>query len=170
MRDDDTQRFEQLKLTLKNVGFSKRHVAQTCQLIAAILHLGNLKFTIDRGRDIDAAVVHNQDGLALVAKFLGVTPSALETALSYESKLVKRELCTVFLDPYGAADNRDDLAKALYSMNTSMNASAKTTSSHSLAFSTSSTPEPHFPTQFPRSICRRLCQRTLPFCATDHLL
>jgi chitin synthase len=34
-------------LTLKNVGFSKRHVAQTCQLIAAILHLGNLEFTVD---------------------------------------------------------------------------------------------------------------------------
>jgi chitin synthase len=40
MCDDDAQRFEQLKLALKNVGFSKRHVAQTCELIAAILHLG----------------------------------------------------------------------------------------------------------------------------------
>ncbi|KAH9045953.1 glycosyltransferase family 2 protein [Lactarius hengduanensis] len=98
MRDDDAQRFEQLKAALKNVGFSKRHVAQTCQLIAAILHLGNLEFAIDRGRDVDAAVVRNQDTLALVADFLGVTPSALETALSYKTKLVKKELCTVFLD------------------------------------------------------------------------
>ena len=48
MRDDDAQRFEQLKLALKNVGFSKRHVAQTCQLIATILHLGDLEFTVDR--------------------------------------------------------------------------------------------------------------------------
>jgi hypothetical protein len=32
---------------LSEHGFSKRHVAQTCQLIAAILHLGNLEFTID---------------------------------------------------------------------------------------------------------------------------
>lgn len=116
MRDDDAQLFEQLKLALKNVGFSKRHVAQTCQLIAAILHLGNLEFTIDRARDVDAAVVRNQDVLALVADFLGVTPSALETALSYKTKLVKKELCTVFLDPDGAADNRDDLAKTLYSL------------------------------------------------------
>jgi chitin synthase len=67
MRDDDAQRSEQLKLALKNVGFSKRHVAQTCHLIAAILHLGNLEFTIDRGRDVDAAVVRSQDVLALVA-------------------------------------------------------------------------------------------------------
>jgi chitin synthase len=48
MRGDDAQRFEQLKLALKNVGFSKCHVAQTCQLIAAILHLGDLEFTVDR--------------------------------------------------------------------------------------------------------------------------
>ncbi|KAI0062534.1 glycosyltransferase family 2 protein [Artomyces pyxidatus] len=116
VRDDDAVRFDQLKVALKNVGFSKRHVAQTCQLIAAILHLGNLEFTIDRGRDEDAAVVRNTDVLALVAEFLGVTSSALETALSYRTKLVKKELCTVFLDPDGASDNRDDLAKTLYSL------------------------------------------------------
>ena len=48
VRDDDAHRFEQLDVTLKTIGLSKRHVAQTCQLIAAILHLGNLEFTIDR--------------------------------------------------------------------------------------------------------------------------
>ncbi|KAI6019144.1 glycosyltransferase family 2 protein [Pisolithus marmoratus] len=116
VRDDDAHRFEQLKVALKTVGLSKRHVAQTCQLIAAILHLGNLEFTIDRSRDVDAAVVRNVDSLALVAEFLGVQPSALENALSYKTKLVKKELCTVFLDQDGASDNRDDLAKTLYSL------------------------------------------------------
>ncbi|KAK2462553.1 hypothetical protein APHAL10511_005523 [Amanita phalloides] len=115
-RDDDAMRFDQLKVALKAIGLSKRHVAQTCQLIAAILHLGNLEFTIDRGRNEDAAVVRNMDVLAIVAEFLGVQPSALEVALSYKTKLVKKELCTVFLDPDGASDNRDDLAKTLYSL------------------------------------------------------
>ncbi|KAA1474601.1 glycosyltransferase family 2 protein [Dentipellis sp. KUC8613] len=116
VRDDDAVRFDQLKVALKNVGFSKRNVAQTCQLIAAILHLGNLEFHIDRGRNEDAAVVRNTDELALVAEFLGVTPSALEGTLSYKTKMVRKELCTVFLDPDGASDNRDDLAKTLYSL------------------------------------------------------
>ncbi|KAI6130624.1 glycosyltransferase family 2 protein [Pisolithus croceorrhizus] len=116
VRDDDAHRFEQLKVALKTIGLSKRHVAQACQLIAAILHLGNLEFTVDRSRDVDAAVVRNVDTLALVAEFLGVQPSALENALSYKTKLVKKELCTVFLDPDGASDNRDDLAKTLYSL------------------------------------------------------
>ena len=115
-RDDDGLRFDQLKVALKTIGLSKRHVAQTCQLVAAILHLGNLEFTIDRHRNEDAAVVRNMDILEIVADFLGVQPSALESALSYKTKLVKKELCTVFLDPDGASDNRDDLAKTLYSL------------------------------------------------------
>ncbi len=41
MRDDDALRFKRLKVTLKDVDFSKRHVVHTCQLIAAILHLGS---------------------------------------------------------------------------------------------------------------------------------
>ncbi|TFY81864.1 hypothetical protein EWM64_g2154 [Hericium alpestre] len=116
IRDEDAVRFDHLKTALKNVGFSKRNVAQTCQLIAAILHLGNLEFTIDRGRNEDAAVVRNTETLALVAEFLGVTTSALESTLSYKTKMVRKELCTVFLDPDGASDNRDDLAKTLYSL------------------------------------------------------
>ncbi|KIM62798.1 hypothetical protein SCLCIDRAFT_66022, partial [Scleroderma citrinum Foug A] len=105
-----------LKVALKTIGLSKRHVAQTCQLIAAILHLGNLEFTINRSHDIDAAVVRNTDTLALVADFLSIQPSALENALSYRTKMVKKELCTVFLNPDGASDNHDDLAKTLYSL------------------------------------------------------
>ncbi|KAJ6489438.1 glycosyltransferase family 2 protein [Mycena vulgaris] len=113
---DDAVRFEQLKVALKTIGLSKRHVAQTCQLVAAILHLGNLEFTIDRHRNEDAAVVRNTDTCQIVADFLGVHPGELEQALSYKTKLVKKELCTVFLDPDGASDNRDDLAKTLYSL------------------------------------------------------
>ena len=115
-RDDDGQRFDQLKIALKTIGFSKRHVAQTCQLLAAILHLGNLEFAIDKNRNEDAAVVRNVDVLEIVADFLGVHPSTLESALSNKTKLMKKELCTVFLDPDGASDNRDDLAKTLYSL------------------------------------------------------
>ncbi|EIW53333.1 glycosyltransferase family 2 protein [Trametes versicolor FP-101664 SS1] len=114
--NEDAVRFDQLKVALKNVGFSKRHVAQTCQLIAAILHLGNLEFTVDRHRNEDAAVVRNLDVLEIVSEFLGVQAAALEATLSYKTKLVKKELCTVFLDPDGASDNRDELAKTLYSL------------------------------------------------------
>ena len=82
----------------------------------AILHLGNLEFTINRSHDVDAAVVRNTDTLALVADFLSGQPSAFENVLSYTTKMVKKEPCTVFLNPDGASDNRDDLTKILYSL------------------------------------------------------
>ncbi|GBE89193.1 hypothetical protein SCP_1502010 [Sparassis crispa] len=114
--DEDAVRLDQLKVALKNVGFSKRHVAQKCQLVAAILHLGNLEFHTDRSRNEDAAVVGNTDVLDIVADFLDVQPEALEAALSYRTKMGKKELCTIFLDPDGASDNRDELVKPLYSL------------------------------------------------------
>lgn len=114
--DEDGMRFDQLKVALKSIGLSKRNVAQMCQLLAAILHLGNLEFIVDRTRNEDAAVVKNTDVLEIVSEFLGVQPQALENALSCKMKMVKKELCTVFLDPDGASDNRDDLAKMLYSL------------------------------------------------------
>ncbi|KAF8198694.1 glycosyltransferase family 2 protein [Mycena galopus ATCC 62051] len=113
---DDAIRFDQLKAALKTIGLSRRHVAQTCQLIAAILHLGNLEFIIDKHRNADSAVVRNADVCEIIAEFLGIHRDTLEHALSYRTTLVKKELCTVFLDPTGASDNRDDLAKTLYSL------------------------------------------------------
>ncbi|KAG6369078.1 P-loop containing nucleoside triphosphate hydrolase protein [Boletus reticuloceps] len=86
------------------------------QLVAAILHLGNIEFTIDHSCDVDATVIWNVDVLGIVAKFLSLQPSAVETMLTYKTKLVKRELCTVFLNTDSASDNSDDLAKTLYSL------------------------------------------------------
>ena len=71
---------------------------------------------IDQHKNEGAAIVRNLDVLDIVSDFLGVQPYALEQALSYKTKLVKKELCTVFLDPDGALDNRDDLVKTLYSL------------------------------------------------------
>ncbi|KAI9568351.1 hypothetical protein HD554DRAFT_2022294, partial [Boletus coccyginus] len=86
-------------------------------LLMATLHLGNIKFAVDRRSDVGAAVVCNVDVLGgIVAEFLGVQPTALECTLSYKTKLVKKELCTVFMDSGGASDNHDDLSKTLYSL------------------------------------------------------
>ena len=53
--------------------------------------------------------------LGIMAKSLCVQPPALESTLAYKTKLVKKELCIIFLDPDGASDSRDDLTKTLLS-------------------------------------------------------
>ncbi|BGP46627.1 hypothetical protein JCM10450v2_002474 [Rhodotorula kratochvilovae] len=112
----DATRFAQLKDAFKAVGFPKKAVASVCQVLAAILHLGNVEFLMDRNRNADSAVVKNPHVLELAAEFLGVDPSELEYALTNKSQLVMGEVCAVFLDAEGAAANRDDLACTLYGL------------------------------------------------------
>jgi chitin synthase len=69
IREEDANKFDQFKVALKTIGLSERHVAQTCQLVAAIFHLGNLEFMVNRSRNEDAAVVRNIDILKIVADF-----------------------------------------------------------------------------------------------------
>jgi len=89
---DDSAKFLDLKKALKTLSFPKKDIAQTFQLIAALLHLGNLQFLDDPARQQDAAYVKNPEVLDLVGDFLGVAPHALETALTYRTKLIKKRI------------------------------------------------------------------------------
>ncbi|CAG8584609.1 9735_t:CDS:2 [Ambispora leptoticha] len=113
---EDSNNFTELKQALKSLGFHTKHVAQMFKLLAAILHLGNLQFAQDQNKHQDAAFVKNVDLLDLVADFLGVEARALETVLTYKTKLIKKEMCSIFLDPENAGIQRDGLVKALYSL------------------------------------------------------
>lgn len=112
----DAVRFDQLKEAFKMIGFPKKAVASILQLLSAILHLGNIDFYIDRHKNADSAVVKNPYVLNIVAELLGVDPAGLEFVLTNKSMLVGREMCGIFLDPEGAASNRDDLARTLYGL------------------------------------------------------
>ncbi|CAG8558760.1 8590_t:CDS:2, partial [Racocetra fulgida] len=113
---EDVDNFNELKQALKSLGFHKKHVAQMFQLLASILHLGNIQFVQDSNKQKEAASVKNLDVLNLVADFLGLDPRSLENVLTYKTKLIKKEICTVFLDADAASIQRDDFAKALYSL------------------------------------------------------
>ena len=66
----------------------------------------HLEFIINRHHNEDAAVVRSTDLLDIITDFLGIQPAALEAALSYRTKLLKKELYTVFLNPDGAFCDR----------------------------------------------------------------
>ncbi|PLW12505.1 hypothetical protein PCANC_16555 [Puccinia coronata f. sp. avenae] len=112
----DAQQFVRLKKAFKAIGFSKKSVASTCQLLAAILHLGNLEFVLDKAKNAEAATVANPPLLDVIASFLGVKSESLESTLTYQTRMVSGERCTIFLDSEGASQNRDDLAKMLYGL------------------------------------------------------
>lgn len=112
---DDRQRFDQLKQAFKVVGLSTRLVAQVCQLLATILHIGSLQF-MGGGDAHEGAIVSNYDILATVADFLGVTQEALAELFAFKTVLMRKEVCTTFLDSDQAELVRDELSRTLYAL------------------------------------------------------
>ncbi|KAJ3190616.1 hypothetical protein HK101_008533 [Irineochytrium annulatum] len=113
---EDAARFATLKNDLKSVGVGKRQQAGLMQTLAAILHLGQIAFHDDPNKPGEACDVKNYDVLVFVSELLGVLPVNLEYALTYKTKLIRKELCTVYLTAADAGRQRDFLAKTLYSL------------------------------------------------------
>ncbi|KAJ1718699.1 hypothetical protein LPJ53_006369, partial [Coemansia erecta] len=108
------QMMDQLRTALKVCGVGSRQQAHVLQVLAAILHLGNVRFGDAPDRSEDAAVVRSPEEVDVCAQLLGVSSAALTAALSYKTALVGGDLCTVFLNAHGAHAQRDALARALY--------------------------------------------------------
>ncbi|KAI8367917.1 chitin synthase-domain-containing protein [Choanephora cucurbitarum] len=111
--DDLTMNME-VRTALKAIVYEKHRVEQIYQVLAAILHLGNIQFIEDPNNAQDAAVVKNGDTLSRAADLLGVDPQGLLSALTFKSKLVKRDITTLFLNSQQASKQRNDLAQSLY--------------------------------------------------------
>ncbi|KAG9288075.1 hypothetical protein G9A89_017670 [Geosiphon pyriformis] len=114
---DDAIKMEDLRASLKALGFKSKTVAQIWQLLSAILLLGNIEF-VSPGKNArdEAASIKNHHLLDTVAEYLGVPTFELEQTLTYKTKYISKELCTVFLNAEAATEQRDALARALYSI------------------------------------------------------
>lgn len=127
---NDVEGFQHFKTALRKLEFAKHDVAEICQMLATILHIGQLEFETSKsttpagdesggygaegGEDI--TTVKNRETLEIVAAFLGVSTEDLQTSLGYKTKILHRERVTVMLDPRGARENADELARTLYSL------------------------------------------------------
>ncbi|KAJ3037867.1 hypothetical protein HDV00_001282 [Rhizophlyctis rosea] len=111
---DDAAKFKQLEDHLTSLGIGRRTRSELFQVLSAILHLGNITFVDDSDKPQEACTVRNFYSLETAAKLLGVSSATLETTLTYRTKMVRRELCSIFLNANGAEEQRDALARALY--------------------------------------------------------
>ncbi|KAI0225522.1 hypothetical protein L0F63_000167 [Massospora cicadina] len=115
--DELRAQFQNLKSAMRSLGFTKKFQSQVFQVLAAILHLGNIRFAdpAKLGGE-EAALVANGEVLTLASDLLGLHPTTLEEILIYKAQTIKKETCTVFLNAIQAAKQRDDLAVCLYSL------------------------------------------------------
>jgi chitin synthase len=127
---NDSEGFQHFKTALRKLEFPRGEIAEICQVLASILHIGQLEFTTGQATLTAAeesggysheggetvTTVKNSDVLHLVAAFLGLSAAEVEESLRYKTKTISRERVTVMLDPKGARDNADELARTLYSL------------------------------------------------------
>ena len=127
---NDTEGFQHFKTALRKLEFPRSEIAEICQILASILHIGQLEFTTSQSTTPQAddsggysheggetvTTVKNKEVLGIVAAFLGLSTQDLDTSLGYKTKTIHRERVTVMLDPKGARENADELARTLYSL------------------------------------------------------
>ena len=127
---NDAEGFQHLKTALRKLEFPRGDIAEICQILASILHIGQLEFTTSSSTITSAddsggysheggemvTCVKNRETLGIIAAFLGLGIQDLETTLGYKTKTIARERVTVMLDPAGARDNADELGRTLYSL------------------------------------------------------
>ncbi|KAK9446995.1 chitin synthase-domain-containing protein [Limtongia smithiae] len=116
---DDAEGFAHFRSAMRTLNFPRIEIAEMCQVLAAIMHLGQLEFsanTDESDSDKNHATVESKDILNITAAFLGVVPADLDSALVYKTQSFRRERVTIVLDPAGARAHADDLARTLYTM------------------------------------------------------
>lgn len=127
---NDSDGFQLFKTALRKLEFPRSEIAEICQILASILHIGQLEFESSASTTVTAddsggfsheggqinTTVKNKDVLGIIAAFLGVNTADLQTTLGYKTKMIHKERVTVMLDPAGARGNANELARTLYSL------------------------------------------------------
>ncbi|KAF5880167.1 unconventional myosin-VIIa-like, partial [Clarias magur] len=111
---DDAEEFERIRTALRVLTFSDRECWEIFKLLAAILHLGNIKFEGCTVTYMDACEVLLSDHFTAAAKLLEVDKEQLEASLTSHTIVTKQEQLTKPLSSEQALDCRDALAKAVY--------------------------------------------------------
>ncbi|KAI1201372.1 chitin synthase [Nemania serpens] len=127
---NDAEGFQLFKTALRKLEFPRSEIAEICQILACILHIGQLEFETSANTMATAddsggfshegaqtiTAARNKDVLGIIAAFLGVSAQDLQNTMGYKTKMIHRERVTVMLDPHGARANADELARTLYSL------------------------------------------------------
>ncbi|XP_068118869.1 unconventional myosin-Id isoform X2 [Hyperolius riggenbachi] len=107
---NDTAEFKEVSEAMKVIGFRPEEIQTVHKILAAILHLGNLKFVMDG----DATLIENSKIVSVVADLLGSKADLLEKALLFRTVATGRDIIDKQHTEKEACYGRDAFAKAIY--------------------------------------------------------
>lgn len=112
--DDTFMNLERVKNAMKVLSISEWEMWQIFQLLAALLHLGNLQYKRKIIENIDATEIHDNLNSSRVAHFLGIPRSVLCECLTRRTLYVNDERVVSNISKEYAMEIRDSFAKTIY--------------------------------------------------------
>eukprot|EP00049_Salpingoeca_infusionum_P017514 m.353252 g.353252 ORF g.353252 m.353252 type:complete len:1850 (+) comp16718_c0_seq1:158-5707(+) len=107
---DDKEFWAGVESSFETMGFAEDQQKDVLTMLAAILHLGNMKFSNAGG-----AQIASPQPLASTANLLGLEESAMAELLTQQKRVLRGEEIFTPLEIDQAEDSRDSLAMAIYS-------------------------------------------------------
>ncbi|KAM7137497.1 unconventional myosin-Id isoform 2-T2 [Macrochelys suwanniensis] len=107
---NDGAEFKAVADAMKVIGFKPEEVQTVYKILAAILHLGNLKFSVDG----DTPVIENGKGVSVIADLLSTKSDMVEKALLFRTVATGRDVIDKQHTEQEATYGRDAFAKAIY--------------------------------------------------------
>ncbi|KAI8369029.1 P-loop containing nucleoside triphosphate hydrolase protein [Blakeslea trispora] len=108
---DDVEEFEVTQKALSTVGLSVDLQWKIFRILAALLHIGNIKVT---GRN-DALISETDEALGIATKLLGISTNDFRKWIVRKQIITRSEKIVTNLNPAQATVVRDSVAKYIYS-------------------------------------------------------
>ncbi|KAM4645631.1 unconventional myosin-Id [Amazona ochrocephala] len=106
----DGAEFKAVADAMKVIGFKQEEIQTVYKIVAAILHLGNLKFSVDG----DTPVIENSKVVSIIADLLSTKSDMVEKALLFRTVATGRDVIDKQHTEQEATYGRDAFAKAIY--------------------------------------------------------
>ena len=108
-------KFYSIHQCFETIGFKSQEVNSIYSLLAGILHLGNLTFSLDEGVHSDGkCAVDNKASLFIISQLLGVDEKELQQALTQCSLVARGETLIRPNSLQECQAARDSMSKGLY--------------------------------------------------------
>ncbi|NXB78380.1 MYO1D protein, partial [Donacobius atricapilla] len=106
----DGAEFKAVADAMKVIGFKQEEIQTVYKIVAAILHLGNLKFSVDG----DTPIIENSKVVSVIADLLSTKAELVEKALLFRTVATGRDVIDKQHTEQEATYGRDAFAKAIY--------------------------------------------------------
>lgn len=112
---DDAKEFAEMNDAMHKLGFSEAEMRHCFQMVAAVLHLGNIDFVRGDAARTESSRVADPESCKVAATMLEISPEMLEKAMTTRVMEIRgQEATSIPLSIEAASDTRNAMAKTIY--------------------------------------------------------